>query len=213
MLGSRDRDHPTANVVGVTWQWVGRPGAPFGYRGSIGPYAISTEERQQIERLGRALALAFGLVGLFGVDVIMRGGQPWPVEVNPRYTASVEVLELALGRALLADHRQACDPDDTTAEPRASASPSAHPRAIVGKVILFAENDFTFPDYPITGLGSSGTFALPDLADIPVPGTCFLPGEPVLTLFAQAESFSACRAALADRLAQWHGRLQGLSLD
>ena len=40
---------------------------------------------------------AFGLVGLFGVDLILRDGEPWPVEVNPRYTASVEVLELALG--------------------------------------------------------------------------------------------------------------------
>ena len=45
---------------------------------------------------------AFGLAGWFGVDFILRDGIPWPVEINPRYTASVEIHELASGRSLLA---------------------------------------------------------------------------------------------------------------
>ena len=44
-------------------------------------------------------AIAFrrfgGLRGVFGIDAIVRNGVPWPVEVNPRYTASVEVIEIA----------------------------------------------------------------------------------------------------------------------
>ena len=59
-------------------------------------------------RSGQVLASAFALVGLFGVDYILHDDEPWPVEVNPRYTASVEVLELALGRSLLAEHICAC---------------------------------------------------------------------------------------------------------
>ena len=31
--------------------------------------------------------------GVFGIDAIMRDGVPWLVEVNPRYTAAVEVVE------------------------------------------------------------------------------------------------------------------------
>ncbi|HEX8200442.1 MAG TPA: ATP-grasp domain-containing protein, partial [Isosphaeraceae bacterium] len=85
-----------ARLLGVTRQWIGRPGAEFGYRGSLGPYPLSDLERARVAALGDALAAAFGLIGLFGVDLVLRDGFPWPVEVNPRYTASVEVLERAL---------------------------------------------------------------------------------------------------------------------
>ena len=62
---------------------------------------------------------AFGLVGWFGVDYILRDGIPWPVEINPRYTASLEIHELASGRSLLPEHRHACE---------ASTTPPARPR-------------------------------------------------------------------------------------
>src|SRR5262249_35731030 len=88
-------------LLGVTSQWIGRPGAPFGYRGSLGPCRVSTQLRRRVEALGRVLAADFGLLGLFGIDLVIRDEIPWPVEVNPRYTASVEVIELALGRPLL----------------------------------------------------------------------------------------------------------------
>ena len=57
--------------------------------------------RRGFESLGDALASAFGLAGWFGVDYILRDEIPWPVEINPRYTASVEIHELATGRSLL----------------------------------------------------------------------------------------------------------------
>ena len=51
------------------------------------------------------MSKAAGLRGLFGVDFVLRDGIPWPVEVNPRYTASVEVLEFAAGIRALTLHR------------------------------------------------------------------------------------------------------------
>ena len=41
------------------------------------------------------LAAAFGLRGPFGVDFIWDGERAWVVEVNPRPTASLEVIEAA----------------------------------------------------------------------------------------------------------------------
>jgi uncharacterized protein len=199
VLGQRS----TATLLGVTWQWIGVPGAPFSYRGSIGPWPLSPQERERIERLARALAAEFRLVGLFGIDLILRDGQPWPVEINPRYTASVEVLELALGRAFLCDHRNACDPDLAPIEPEHG---EARP-GVVGKAILFAQQPCIFPDSCARKPEVPDWFKLPVLGDIPQPGTHFEPDEPVLTVFAHADSIAACHAELKRLLSIWQTRL------
>ena len=54
----------------------------------------------KLQRLGEVLASASGLMGWFGIDYVLRDGEPWPVEVNPRYTASVESSRAGFGRAL-----------------------------------------------------------------------------------------------------------------
>ena len=58
---------------------------------------MSDAEAGQWRRIGEVISGEFGLRGLFGVDAIKRQDSIYPVEANPRYTASVEVLELALG--------------------------------------------------------------------------------------------------------------------
>ena len=83
--------------------------APFAYCGSIGPLRrrASPLERQ-IVRCGQMLGSEFGLRGLFGVDFLLDADSvAWLTEVNPRYTASVEVLEDGLGISLLGEHVQA----------------------------------------------------------------------------------------------------------
>ena len=96
-------------MIGITRQWIGIPAAPFAYRGSIGPCPIPPDLAERLRALGDRLVDAFGLVGWFGVDFVLRGGIPWPVEINPRYTASLEIHELASGRSLLAEHRWRCE--------------------------------------------------------------------------------------------------------
>ncbi len=90
-VAHRDR----ALLRGISLQLVGRPGAGFVYSGSVAPWPVSPAEERRIRLLGETLARSFALVGIFGVDLVLRGGIPWPVEVNPRYTASVEVVERA----------------------------------------------------------------------------------------------------------------------
>jgi predicted ATP-grasp superfamily ATP-dependent carboligase len=88
-----------ATLVGATEQLLARDGpaeGAFRYAGSVGPLPLAATCRQIFERIGQALAREFALVGLFGVDAIVAGDRVWPVEVNPRYPASVEVLEWAL---------------------------------------------------------------------------------------------------------------------
>ncbi len=192
-----------ATLVGVTWQWTGRPGSPFVYRGSIGPWPLAPEERARMAALGGAVAGAFRLTGLFGIDLILRDGIPWPVEINPRYTASVEVLELALGRALLAEHRAACERE----APPAPLPSSPRRRGVVGKLILYARHPGRFPgSYRWRPPDLSG-FRVPTVADVPEPGTPFHEGEPVLTLLARAPSVARCRERLLRKQAVWERKL------
>jgi predicted ATP-grasp superfamily ATP-dependent carboligase len=163
---------------------------------------VGDREAERIRVLGDTLARAFGLVGLFGVDLILRDGLPWPVEINPRYTASVEVLELALGRALLTEHRRACESTGPWAGVTPdSPAPSRH--RVVGKVILFATERCRFPDLNLGPAATADAFQVPRFGDIPRAGTVIEEGWPVMTLFASGTDPATCQSRLESRRAFW----------
>jgi len=58
--------------------------------------------------LATTLTQAFGLVGLNGIDFILNGEQLSILEVNPRYSASMELVEEALAVPLLLWHTARC---------------------------------------------------------------------------------------------------------
>jgi predicted ATP-grasp superfamily ATP-dependent carboligase len=114
-----------AELIGICEQLIGPAfGAPteFGYAGSIGPITVSDQTRELLQRLGDTLTRESQLRGLFGIDFILADNIPWLVELNPRYTASVEVLERALGRDLLADHVSACGHRTATVRARPAST-------------------------------------------------------------------------------------------
>ena len=100
-------------------------------------------QRQALECFGSLLTRKCGLRGLFGVDGIFYDGAFWPVEVNPRYTASVEVLEYTLGFSAMAWHRAAFVPSVPRPAPSDKSSP------YVGKAVLFAAPRLEFPGRPL----------------------------------------------------------------
>ena len=190
----------TARCLGVTRQYVGKAGHPFAYRGSLGPWPVADEVLEQVERLGRSIASSFGLVGLFGIDLILRDGRAWPIEVNPRYSASVEVLEWALGRSLLAEHLLAFGSE------LGMRPISVRPEGFAAKAIVFAGRPFAWPS-PLVVL-ETDPMRFPEVADVPRPGTSFEAGEPVLTVFARGDSPEECRRNLAKRLRAWRRRFR-----
>jgi len=171
-----------ARLLGVTRQLTGEPwtGAGcFAYCGSLGPTSFGATVTATIERIGNRLAETFGLVGLLGVDMIVNGPRVFVVEVNPRFTASVELLEQAFAgnRHVMRDHVDACWagvlPPETSDPVEGSW----------GKAILFAqrrtrigESLRSFIDQ--TNQGKDWT----PLADLPREGTEIEAGHPILTL-------------------------------
>jgi len=183
-----------AVLLGVTEQLIGQPWlnvTPFVYCGSLGPLLLDPHTQAILERIGGALAMKGQISGLFGIDFILRDGLPWIVEVNPRYTASVEVLESAHGLKALDWHRRAFVGDN-------ELGAVAHSRvggAVVGKAILFAKTKLTFPIHgPWTAEKTQGfrPEVMPTFADIPQADQPIGKGRPILTLFAKADSRAKC---------------------
>jgi predicted ATP-grasp superfamily ATP-dependent carboligase len=181
---------------GVTRQLVGADwlhSAPFAYCGSVGPVEWPPDLHLRWTRFGTQLAQHFGLKGVFGVDCIQGDDTHWLIEINPRYTASMEILEWALHRGVLG--------------PCAPGSPPSN--EVLGKAIYYARNSCRFPaEGPwLDSLRPlPDVWQMPEFADIPRPGTPIEAGQPVLSFYGRAASAAACeeqlrkRAALLDRL-------------
>ena len=148
---------------------------------------------------GRLLAESFGLAGTVGVDFILGADDSITViEVNPRPTASMELVERTTGRSIAAAHFAACG-FPPPAPPAADALPG-----IWSKAILFAPQNLTI-DEPLLQrlrrLAQPWTHddGWPALADIPQPGQTLARGRPVMTIFARGESPEDSHARLVAR--------------
>jgi predicted ATP-grasp superfamily ATP-dependent carboligase len=191
-------DGRTARLLGITRQLVGETwlqAGPFRYCGSIGPLNPSIVRHPSLENLGHLLASACCLKGLFGIDGVCRDGTFWPVEINPRYTASVEVLEYATNWPILAWHGHVFLHNRLPSLP-----PPALPAGrMIGKAILFARQVLQFPaDGPwLTEVRSPRPVEeMPRFADIPMAGETIVAGRPILTCFATADSLAVCEESL-----------------
>ncbi len=193
----------SCRLIGCTRQLVGEAvlgAAPFSYCGSIGPIKLSVATARTIEAIGSAIADEFKITGIFGLDLIVNDIGVWPVDINPRITASAEIFELAAqmpGRevnqfSIVQQHVEAC-----SLHP-ANFKPILFGTEMFGKAILFCQNesgitlnkaDFQqlMPFYRDVG-NSSGLKQF--IADIPEVGTRISCGEPVLSLFSRGSSSS-----------------------
>jgi uncharacterized protein len=180
-------DSDGAKLVCVTAQLVGEPwlhAGPFQYCGSIGPVSVDAGAELCLKRIGNVLAQS-GVRGLYGVDFIQRDSEVIPIEVNPRYTASVEVIEYATGQSALALHRRVFDAAELNPVVNRPLS------GFIAKAIMFARQSFRFPSdgpWQETITRAVGVEALSAFADIPAPGTPIERGQPVLSFFVTAHS-------------------------
>lgn len=72
---------------------------PFVYSGSVGPiYEDRISDAAQ--RVGNRFVESTGFLGPFNLDFIDDGNQVWLLEINPRWSASMEIIELAWMRKL-----------------------------------------------------------------------------------------------------------------
>ena len=178
-------DGVRAAVLGVTEQLIGeRAFGVRGYRwcGNLSPPRLPVAERRAVLERARAicscLAAAFALRGLFGVDFIWDGRRAWTHEVNPRPTASLELL----GPGVFDAHLSGC----------AGVLPEVEPQrevAAAGKAVVFATEAVTVG-------------RLDGVRDVPHPGERIDAGRPICTVVATAATPQAVYAQLVEQAAR-----------
>ncbi|MDD5560113.1 ATP-grasp domain-containing protein [Candidatus Methylomirabilis sp.] len=176
-----------ACLLGISEQLIGRTefGADgFRYCGSIlGSLGTGQTEWgdlvDRVRQVVRAITREFHLVGVNGIDFILKGKTVYPLEINPRYTASMELVEQAYGLNIFTIHLDACQgrlPDfDLLACPDAGC---------FGKAILFASQALIFHD-PRWWFDQGAR-------DLPYAGEQIMRGKPVCTVFSRGQSRSEC---------------------
>jgi predicted ATP-grasp superfamily ATP-dependent carboligase len=205
-------------LLGVTRQLVGKDWlhAPrFGYCGSVGPVE---GEAAEWKKLGEVLVQWSGIRGVFGIDAIVRDGVPWLIEVNPRYTASVEILELAVGTCALRPSPPSPLPQSRERGARSSplsrlcgrgdGGEGSYPLCgkgdgregvCVAKAVYYAPRTVTIPQNGPWQAAASFQ-QVPEFADIPRAGSTVRRGRPVITMFGQDENDLREKARLLDSL-------------
>ena len=191
-----------AVLLGVTeqlagWEALGASG--FRYAGSIaGPAGafLSDEALGHVGLAAQRITERFGLRGLNGLDYVVQDGVPHLIEVNPRWTASMELIEERLGRNLFDLHLRSLQDEGEglglRSLPRETDAVAGTGR-FLAKGILYATRACTAPD----------PAALEALAarDRPRAGESFTPGQPVCTLIVRGDGTDDCRARLRESAA------------
>lgn len=168
----------TRQLVGTDWLHA----APFAYAGNV----------SWVCSLKTFMPLVLSLrttTGIWGVDLLVTDCSCPVLEVNPRYTASVEVIEHTTGQAAF------------------GPTPGVRPRnsPVVGKGIYYAPCPVTFPasgPWDESLARAADVWHRPDFADLPHPGDRIEPGQPVLTILTEAATEDECLARLRSRAAE-----------
>ncbi|HOI14384.1 MAG TPA: ATP-grasp domain-containing protein [Methanoculleus sp.] len=158
-------DGRRARAIAVNRQILrGNGESAHGFAGSVTPFShpLAAEMVACAERI----CAASGCVGSVGVD-FMAGEKPWAIEINPRFQATLDTVEMAIEQSVFAMHMDACRGVIPAAMPAA--------RRVAVRRILFAERDMRL-DADLSALA-------PRIADIPWPGTEFEEGHAVVSVY------------------------------
>jgi uncharacterized protein len=171
-------------LIGITEQLIGLQ--PFGvqgfrYCGNILPLPelLANETiLEQVRKVADFITHEYGLSGVNGFDFILKDNQVWLTEVNPRYSASMELMEQAYGLHVFDLHVQSVL-DGRLPEFRLESL--LNKARFFGKSILFCERDAKAPE--------TLDWSARGLKDIPAFGEQLREGSPICTILANRSAY------------------------
>jgi predicted ATP-grasp superfamily ATP-dependent carboligase len=196
-----------ACLIGISEQLLGFEQfgvGGFRYCGSIIPLPEVLESEtakvvlEQVRRIAAFLTLEFGLTGVNGFDFILDGERVVLVEVNPRYSASMELLEKAYGLPVFRLHTEAVIDGRL---PEFDLESQINRGQFFGKAVLFSEMNCVAPDI-LNDLGSN-------LKDIPMPGERLHEGSPICTLLTNKPTYKEILDDLTRRVGMLKRQIYG----
>ena len=110
-----------------------------------------------------------------------------PIEINPRYTAAMELVERRDGLSVFGAHVTGCT-RGIDSLPRLTVCSGA-----IGKAVVFARRAL------VTTAATQRWLDDPHTRDVPSPGTRIAAGSPICTVLAAAPTTAECYAGLVER--------------
>ncbi len=167
-------DGTSALVVSINEQLIGLSelGAKdFTYCGNIVPLKATEQLYKKIKDASENLIESLNLKGSNGIDYVIRRGEPYLLEINPRFQGTLECVEMVTGLNIVEAHIEACQ----------GILPKSIPqnKGYAVKNILFAKHDFIMPELTMSGI-----------FDITKPGSVIRRGKPVCTIQIYASTRS-----------------------
>jgi uncharacterized protein len=160
-----------ALTVAISEQLLGQKGlgprTRFGWCGSVTP--LRTKFAKEIEEIANSVTTDLGLVGTNGIDFIIGANGPVVIEINPRFQASLNTVERALGFNIVDAHIRSCQGELVT-PPR--------PSRFACYLIYFAERLFQV----------TKTCGHANYMDVPRKGTFIEYAEPVISAIGCGKS-------------------------
>jgi len=192
-------------LLGISEQLVGEKefgAGGFRYCGSIlGPVVPGKAGWralvESVHHIVRAITREFHLVGVNGMDFILKGGAVYPLEVNPRYTASMELAERAYGINIFDAHVAACQGRLSAFDLGAQSAPD-----FLGKAILFATGDLVFHN--------PRWWYERGARDLPFEGEHIARGKPICTVFSRGRTRPECYDGLTKAAAEVEATLRSM---
>ncbi len=177
-------------------QWTNPlPRRPYRYGGAVGSWPLEEDLEARLIEMSLAVSEALSLKGIVSFDYLVRDGEPFLLEVNPRPGATLDVFDDAAG-TLFKAHIEASRGGD----PAALLSTDWHPP--IARGCRFS--------MPIAGrLPSRRSNGRSGLRTVPQPGSTIGARQPLATVMAEGDDANAVAATCVQRL----GALEDLLYD
>ncbi len=165
-----------AVLLGITRQLTGDKRfnqQGFLYGGLIYPFVVDSSIEEKLIRFGQKVFKESGIAGIWGADFIFDGKSIWLLEINPRFTASLELIALEHKIDVVGMQRDALAGIVPAVPPSCSV-------AVRGTVVCYAKRNLIFRN-PQKWFDNGAR-------DIPHEGSFIKKGEPILSLYSKAKS-------------------------
>ena len=152
-------------------KWLGQR-ENYGYCGNIVPYIQQTCLKKQqtntnIEEIAADVVADLKLIGSNGVDMIIKEGEVYVIEVNPRLQGTYDAAEAALGINMGQAHIMAC---------QGELMEIPFPKNFATKMIIFAKKR-----------SMAGDLNMEYVFDIPAKNVIIEKGEPLATVLTSSK--------------------------
>jgi len=182
-------------VIGLTQQLIGQHefgASGYTWCGNILPLPLGLDQSlsviKDVEKMVTRLVRHFRLKGIGGIDLVISRKPdnrltPFLIEINPRYTGSMELIEWAYGLNIYSLHLKGVNgflPEFSLSDYLLdSQTDNCH-----GKAIVFAPESVSIQN--THGWAEQGR------KDIPFPGDEIAKGKPVCSILTKGETHNEC---------------------